>query len=51
VVTPAGLALTAFLTRRYFPGAQGNGLATAGDPSRPEKSGALAFLQIPAGSL
>jgi H+/Cl- antiporter ClcA len=26
VVTPAGLALTAFLTRRYFPGAQGSGI-------------------------
>jgi len=35
LVTPAGLALTAYLTRRYFSGAQGSGIPQTIPPCTP----------------
>jgi H+/Cl- antiporter ClcA len=54
VMTPAALAASAFLARRFFPGSQGSGIPqaiAARDPLYPERRNRLLSLKIAAGKI
>jgi H+/Cl- antiporter ClcA len=53
-ITPAALALSAFLARRFFPGSQGSGIPqaiAARDPRDPERRNRLLSLRVAAGKI
>ncbi len=54
VITPAALALSAFLARRFFPGSQGSGIPqaiAARDPLHPERRDRLLSLRVAVGKI
>jgi H+/Cl- antiporter ClcA len=54
VITPATLAASAYLARRFFPGSQGSGIPqaiAARDPMHPERRDRLLSLRVAAGKI